>query len=325
LSLDLARIKRRVAGQNFSGQRYWVAIYLAGFGLWQDTQSGLAHTGAPPAPHDLWQAWNWDPGLIAALLLTVCLYGRGVMALWQRAGVGRGIHWRQIGLFVLGLVALGIALLSPLDALSTALFSAHMVQHMLLLYVAPLLLLVGAPPVLFVWALPRPWRRPVMGWWRQSWWHCLWQRLGIWLLHPMVIWGLFGLVLWLWHAPLFYQAAVENRALHRLEHGSFFCTAWLFSWLLVQTWRDKTPTSALVLLIIFTTALHSGMLGALLTFATTPLYPIYRVGVAQWGLTLIEDQQLAGVIMWIPVGFFYLVALLLLVARWLQKMEERGR
>lgn len=305
-----------------ASRHYWLVIYLVGLGLFWDSQPGLAHVDAPPAPHDIWQAWNWDPWLLLGLLLTLFLYGRGVWALWQRAGVGRGITWRQIGLFGLGVAALVIALLSPLDALSTALFSAHMVQHMVLLYVAPLLLMVGAPPVLLVWAMPRPWRRPFMGWWRQSVWHRLWQRLCTWLLHPLVIWGLFGLVLWFWHAPLFYQAAVVDRRIHVLEHSTFFGVAWLFCWLLVDTWRRQSYTYALVLLIIFTTALHSGMLGALLTFAAIPLYPIYENGVAQWGLTLLADQQLAGVIMWIPVGFFYLVAMLLLVARWLQEMEQ---
>jgi len=309
-------------GYRVAQRNYLRVIYLVGLCLFGDNQSVLAHAAAPPAPHDIWQAWNWDLWLLSGLFLNAYLYTRGVFALWQNAGIGRGITWRQIGLFGLGLAALMIALLSPLDALSTALFSAHMVQHMLLLYVAPLLLMVGAPPVLFVWAMPRPWRRPIMRWWRQSLWQRWWQRLCTGLLHPMIIWSLFGLVLWLWHAPLFYQAALENRTIHLLEHASFFGVAWLFCWLLVHTWRHKNPNYGLILLIIFTTALHSGMLGALLTFATTPLYPIYQVGVAQWGLTLLADQQLAGVIMWIPVGFFYLVALLMLVARWLRKMEQ---
>lgn len=282
----------------------------------------LAHAGAPPAPHDLWQAWNWDPWLLLGLTLTAYLYGRGVYALWQRAGVGRGVTGRQLWLFGLGLVALAVALISPLDALSEALFSAHMVQHMVLLYVAPLLLVLGAPPVLWVWALPRQWRRPALRWWRTSLWHRLWG----YVLHPLTIWSLFGVVLWVWHAPAFYQAAVLNRAIHILEHFSFFGASLLFCWLLVygrgQTTAKRAASDGAILLVVFTTALHSGLLGALLTFASTPLYPVYRFGVTQWGLTLLTDQQLAGVIMWVPVGFFYLGAMLLLVAHWLQTIEQ---
>lgn len=284
-----------------------------------------AHAGAPPAPHDLWQAWHWDPWLILGLTLTGYLYSRGVYALWRRAGVGRGVTWRQLWLFGLGLAALVAALISPLDALSEALFAAHMVQHMVLIYVAPLLLVLGAPPVLWIWAMPRAWRRPILRWWRASLWHRLWR----YLLQPLTIWSLFGIALWVWHAPALYQAAVLNRAIHVLEHSSFFGASLLFCWLLVYGRGAPAATrgthDGAVLLVVFTTALHSGLLGALLTFAATPLYPVYRLGVAQWGLTLLTDQQLAGVIMWIPVGFFYLGAMLLVVARWLQALEQPHR
>jgi putative membrane protein len=285
-----------------------------------DQQAVQAHTGAPPAPHDIWQAWNWDRWLLLGLTLTALLYGRAVIILWRRAGVGRGVSWGQVWLFAMGMGTLFVALISPLDTLSTALFSAHMAQHLLLLYVAPLLLVLGAPPFLLLWAMPRPWRRPLMGWWQQSFWHRLWQ----WLLHPMAVWALFGLTLWLWHIPLFYQAAVVNRTIHMVEHGAFFGTALLFCWLLVDGRQARTKAAAnegLILLVIFTTALHSGLLGALLTFAATPFYPIYRFGVAQWGLTLLEDQQIAGVLMWIPAGFFYLGAMLVLVERRLNHLE----
>lgn len=304
-------------------QQYGSAIPLAIGIAYATTDVVGAHSGAPPAPHDLWYAWNGDPWLLFGLMLTLCFYGRGIFNLWQKAGIGRGVKRRQVGLFALGMLALAVALISPLDALSEALFSAHMVQHMLLLYVAPLLLVLGAPPMLLLWALPSPWRRPVMRWWRQRIGHHLWQRVR----QPLAVWSLFGLVLWVWHAPFLYQAALLSPALHVLEHLCFFGTSFLFCWLLVNTYHTAGHRAGYgtVLLMVFTTALHSGLLGALLTFATTPLYPVYRFGVAQWGLTLLVDQQLAGVIMWIPVGFFYLGAMLVLVARWLQALERSER
>lgn len=300
--------------------RFLLVVTLLLLYSYAGQRSVQAHAGIPPAPHDLWQAWHWDPWLLLGLSLTTLLYGRAVIILWRRAGVGRGVSWGQVWLFGLGMVTLFVALISPLDALSTALFSAHMGQHLLLLYVAPLLLVLGAPPFLLLWAIPRSWRRPLMAWWRQSFWHRLW----CWLLHPLAVWALFGLTLWLWHIPVFYQAAVVNRAIHALEHSAFFGTALLFCWLLVDGRQMRTRDGAndgLLLLVIFTTALHSGLLGALLTFATTPLYPIYRFGVAQWGLTLLTDQQIAGVLMWIPAGFFYLGAMLVLIARRLRFLE----
>lgn len=299
-------------------RRGWLAFWLVALLIRLNTPVALAHAGLPPAPHDLWRAWNGDPWLLIGLTLTAYLYGRGLLTLWHRVGIGRGVTRWQAGLFGLGLVFLAVALVSPLDALSEALFSAHMAQHMLLLYVAPLLLVLGAPPHLLVWAMPPRWRRPVMHWWRQRIDPRLWRGL----LHPVTIWSLFVLVLWVWHAPLLYQAAVLNPALHVLEHLSFFGVSLLFCWLLVDGRRRRKAGYGLVLLMVFTTAMHSGLLGALLTFATTPLYPVYQLGVAQWGLTLLVDQQLAGVIMWIPVGFFYLGAMLVLVARWLQELEH---
>lgn len=314
MSLALDKTRRlRIVG---------LALFLALSSGLAQSRLALAHVGVPPAPHDLWQAWNWDPWLLFGLTLTAYLYGRGVYALWQRAGVGRGVTGRQLWFFGLGLFSLVVALISPLDALSEALFSAHMVQHMVLLYLAPLLLVLGAPPVLWVWALPRAWRRPVSRWWQTSLWHRLWS----YLLHPLTIWSLFGVVLWVWHAPALYQAAVLNRTIHILEHVSFFGASLLFCWLLVygrgQTTAKRAASDGAILLVVFTTALHSGLLGALLTFASTPLYPVYRFGVTPWGLTLLTDQQLAGVIMWVPVGFFYLGAMLLLVAHWLQAIEQ---
>ena len=303
-------------------RRGWHCLLLLTLYTHATLGTAAAHTGAPPTPADLWQAWNWDPWLLGSLLVVAYLYGRGVVALWQRAGWGRGITSQQLVLFSLGMLTLVVALISPLDALSNALFSAHMVQHMLLIYVAPLFFVLGAPPVLLMWALPKPWRRPLNQWWRQGWWHEVSQQLGRWLLNPLTIWALFALVLWIWHAPVFYQAAVLNQLIHVLEHISFFSVSLLFCWLLVYAGRSRHMGYGQILLIIFTTAMHSGLLGALLTFAATPLYPVYAATVQSWGLTLLVDQQLAGVVMWIPVGFFYLVATLVLVARWLRELDQ---
>lgn len=318
MPLALAQVRALVASRRVLALACALALGVVG-AVGQPVQ---AHTGLPPAPHDLGRAWNWDPWLLLGLTLTGYGYGRGVYALWQRAGRGRGVTWRQLWLFATGMMTLVTALVSPLDALSEALFSAHMVQHMLLIYVAPLLFVLGAPPVLWLWAMPSAWRRPTARWWRASWGHRLWG----YLRHPLTIWSIFGIVLWVWHAPALYQAAVLNRAIHILEHISFFGASLLFCWLLVygrgQTTAKRAASDGAILLVVFTTALHSGLLGALLTFAATPLYPVYRPGVVQWGLTLLTDQQLAGVIMWVPVGFFYLGAMLMLVAHWLQALEQ---
>ncbi len=279
----------------------------------------LAHSGAPPAPHDLWQSWNGDPLLILALISLLLIYTRGLYALWRSADIGRGVSRWQVGCFAGGLLALGLALLSPIDAVGSALFAVHMAQHLLLMDVAAPLLLLGMPPLLALWILPQPWRRPLAQWWQR--------RTGVrklcqWGTKPLVVWSVYGGTLWLWHAPRFYEAALHNETIHRFEHFTFLATASLFWWIMLYR-RQSGLRIEVALLLLFTTALHSGLLGALLTFASRPLYPHYLPTAPLWGLTALTDQQLAGTIMWIPVGFLYLVTFVLLLGQWLTAMNER--
>ncbi|MFW6070007.1 MAG: cytochrome c oxidase assembly protein [bacterium] len=271
---------------------------------------------APPTPQTIWRAWNADPLLILALLLSAALYTRGLLALWRRAGPGRGVRRSHVAAFAAGLLALAVALLSPLDALSSALLAAHMVQHLLLMLVAAPLLLLGLPPVAAAWALPRS---PQLA----RWWHRrpLLRRAWRALSHPGAAWLLYAGVLWLWHLPRFYEAALMNDTVHALEHAAFLGAALLFWWALFHA---RALSSAGGALYLFTTALHSGLLGALLTFAATPWYPAYSVAAYAWGLTPLQDQQLAGVIMWLPGALIYLAAILILLGRWLYRQERRS-
>src|SRR6185436_9548276 len=118
-------------------------------------QLALAYDGGPAVPGDLWRAWSWQPPLLLGLGLAAWLYGRGVRALWRRAGAGHGI-------------SIGQAAASPLDTLGAALLSAHMLQQLMLIVLAAPLLVLGAPQIAFVWALPRPWRRAFGRWWRDA-------------------------------------------------------------------------------------------------------------------------------------------------------------
>jgi cytochrome c oxidase assembly factor CtaG len=278
----------------------------------------LAHVGQPPQPHDLWQAWSWAPGLLLNLLLIGWLYARGAGALGRRAAASRRLaRWRAAA-FWSGLAVLGLALVSPLEALGTALFSAHMLQHMLLILAAAPLLVAGAPERVLIWALRPADRRRVGGWWPRI--RPLRTLLAL-LALPAVAWALHGLALWAWHAPGLYQAALANEAVHLLEHVSLFGTALLFWW---PVWpgqgraRLEPPLAALYL---FTFSLQGGLLGALMTFARTPWYPAYADTTAAWGLSPLDDQQLAGLIMWIPAGLVYILAGLAILGRWLSAAE----
>jgi putative membrane protein len=282
-------------------------------------RAALAHEGAPPEPHDIWEAWSWEPPVVLGLALAGWAYARGVRALWRRAGRGRGVRPWQAVAFGSGLAALFVALVSPLDALGSALFSAHMAQHLVLILVAAPLLVVGAPPVLFLWALPEATRRAVGRWYRRAWalraaWHAL--------SHPITVWALHAVAVWVWHLPSLYQAALSDEAVHVAEHASFLGTAILFWWVVLGQGHGRGLDRGLGVLYLFTTAMQGGILGALMTFSPVPWYPAYETTVAAWGLTPIEDQQLAGLLMWVPSGLVYTVAALALFAAWLQHAER---
>jgi putative membrane protein len=274
----------------------------------------LAHPGQPPAPHDLWGAWNLDPVLLGGFLLVGWAYRRG-----QASGPRRPVDSWRARCFTVALVALGLALLSPLDALSGALASAHMVQHLLLLLVAAPLLALSAPSSAILRGSPVAVRR-ASGRWRR--------RLGLThgnfavLRHPAAAWLLHVGVLWFWHAATPYDAALDNEFLHVLEHASFLVTAVLFWHAVIGVRGAARVSGGLGVLLVFAMAMQSVFLSALLTFARTPWYSGYATTTASWGLDPLADQQVAGVIMWIPAGGIYLVAALVLLVTWIRATER---
>jgi len=138
---------------------------------------------------------------------------------------------------------------------------------------------------------------------------------------PVVAWILHAAAIWIWHAPPLFQATLHSETVHTAQHLSFLFTGLLFWWALLRGTENRRGRVAGVL-YLFTTALHTNLLGALLTFSRRVWYPIYGASTAPWGLTPLEDQQLAGLIMWIPAGIAYLVAALALIARVLREPSE---
>jgi putative membrane protein len=273
----------------------------------------VAHAGRPPAPHDLWGAWNLDPVLVAGGLLALWAYRRG-----QTGGPRREVDTWRARCFAGALLALGVALLSPLDAASSALASAHMVQHMLLVLVAAPLLALSAPAGTLLRGSPLGVRRAA-GRWRR--------RLGLTranlraLRNPIIVWLLHVGTLWFWHAAVPYDAALDNQLLHVAEHTSFLVTAVLFWRVVIGARSPARVSNGLGALLVFTMAMQSIFLSVLLTFAREPWYTGYATTTAPWGLAPLADQQLAGVIMWIPAGLVYLAAALALMVTWIRATE----
>jgi putative membrane protein len=273
----------------------------------------VVHEGQPLAPHDLWGAWSWEPVVVGSLLLSAWLYSRGVRAIWRSAGRGHGIRTWEAAAFVGGWIALAIGLVSPLHRLGEVLFSAHMAQHELLMVMAAPLLVLGRPVIPFLWGLPISWSRVLGAWSAGPLVSIPWTVL----TRPSVAWVVHAVAIWVWHAPSLYQATLASDTIHTLQHVSFLGTALLFWWALLhgRTGRVGRPAAVIYL---FTTMVHTSLLGALLTFSTNLWYPLYEATTLPWGLTPLEDQQLAGVIMWVPAGLAYVVATLALASTWLR-------
>jgi cytochrome c oxidase assembly factor CtaG len=274
----------------------------------------LAHPGQPPAPHDLWGAWNLDPVLLGGFLLAAWAFWRG-----QTSGPRRPVDTWRARCFTGALVALGLALLSPLDALSGALASAHMVQHLLLLLVAAPLLALSAPSSAILRGSPLALRRASGRWRRRL--GLTHGNLGV-LRHPAAVWLLSVGVIWFWHAAAPYDATLDNQLLHVLEHASFLVTAVLFWQVVVGVRGAARVPGGLGVLLVFAMAMQSVFLAVLLTFARTPWYSGYAATTAPWGLDPLTDQRLAGVIMWIPAGGIYLVVALALLVAWIRATER---
>lgn len=285
--------------------------------------AAAAHTRPRPTPDSIWSAWYVDPFVALPMLFATWLYLRGVRNLWAQVGEGEVIHKRQRASWVAGMFSLVVALFSPLDALGGALFSAHMVQHLILFLVTPWLLSYARPGLAMWWGLPREHRSRFA---KSAGKQPVFTRLHRASQSPTVIVLVFTAVLWMWHTPALYNAALRSDFLHAIEHMSFMAGAYLlWSWLVsVQMGFGHRAgrRHGLAVLIVFATVMQSGVLGAILTFARTPLYSSHEAYTAVWGFTLLEDQQLAGLLMWVPMGMTFTLVALLLFRAWLIASER---
>ena len=266
----------------------------------------------PCAAHSIRGSDSLHPGFditLACLLLgTSLLYARGVARVWAKAGMGRGIRFGDASRFALGMLAVAAALLSPIDALADRSFALHMVEHEMLMVVAAPLLVLARPLEACAWSLHRTPRQqlatlvrlPALAWtWRA-------------MTGPVAATCIHAIALWIWHVPLLFAAALARLPLHVLQHFCFFASALAFWWAMVGgAARAPGPVS---LACLFATMLQTSALGVLLTFAPSPWY---MQNAPVFGLTPLEDQQLGGLVMWVPGGLAYVVVGLVVAASWL--------
>lgn len=217
---------------------------------------------------------------------------------------------RQRWALLAGCLVAIAAVTGPADGLADRLFTAHMIQHEILIAVAAPLVAWARPVLALLRAVPDA--RPIaaaLGRWRAG------ARVGRACRRPSLACLLHGAAIWLWHVPPLFDAALAHPAIHVLQHASFFGTGVLFWSAMMHPRRPRDLGRSIIYLFI--TAVHTAVLGALLVVARSPWYGAYASGRSAFGLTPLQDQQLAGLVMWVPAGLLYLVAALHTTHRWL--------
>lgn len=290
---------------------------------WPATTS--AHTaGASSLPPQLATAWTLDPLLLVPLALAVFVYLAGLWRYWSRVGLGRGVPPRRAAAHAAGFLTLFLALVWPLDAFGEWSLAAHMTQHMLLLAVAPPLLLLGQPGVIWLSAARTFWPRASKTVSRRA--HRALKAKGVTAIASTTVAALLQTaVMWGWHAPAAMQLALTNDPVHYAMHASFFAAGLLFWWTLLRSLREPRSGFTSGLIAILGTMGQMGLLSALLTFSLKAQYVFYLDRSVALGLEPLEDQQLAGLIMWVPGAIPYLIGGLVLMGAWLSRLEQRER
>ncbi len=297
--------------------RHWWPASAAALALLAP-RAAFAHPGAVAGPDSIWRQWGASPAELLLLLGPALWYWAGLRRLRGGARRGRAVSGARAASFSAGMLVLALALASPLDAMAEALFSAHMVQHLLLVAVAAPLCVAGAPLVPMLWAVPRGGRRALGAWWRGR---ANVRRVVHLATEPGVVFVAHMLALWFWHFPVPYQAALASPSLHAAEHASFFGTALLFWWAVLAPAGRRRVGEGGAILLVGGTLMQSGVLGAVLMFARAPWYPAHAGGARAWGMTPLADQQLAGLLMWIPASVVYMGAAAWLFIGWMRRGE----
>lgn len=254
--------------------------------------------------------WQNEIAMLAPLAISGLWYTTGFLALRTRVSTPHTPLWRNTALFGLGWLTLVATLLSPLHELGEISFTAHMSEHELLMLVAAPLMALSRPISVFLWACPHTLRRWLIHGCNSRYVTRVWRLI----TEPATATLLQICALWLWHMPSLFEKALHNEFWHAFQHLSFLGSALLFWWSLTRG-TQRRHRHAIAAACLFVTSLATGALGALMAISSSPWYASYAEmglhSLMPGGLTAAEDQQLAGLIMWIPGGLVHFVAALI--------------
>jgi len=265
------------------------------------------------------ESWTLPLPLTLAMLLSAILYLRGWLHL--RSARSNLVSAWQACSFLLGLFLIWVSVGSPLAAFDEKLLTVHMVQHLLLMTLAPPLILLGAPVMPILHGLPRHFVQGFVGplfRWRPA------QRFGGMLSQPVFCWFAAATVLVAWHIPAAFTIALQSESWHVVEHACFLAAGLLFWWPVIQPWPSaSTRPSWSILLYLFLATLPCDILSGFLVFSERVAYPVYFSTQQQFGLSVLQDQQCAGALMWTCVTIVYLVPAVILTTQLLAVRDSR--
>lgn len=270
----------------------------------------------------LLQSWAWRPEIILSLGLAATIHLVGRWRLKKRGAHSLINPWRSVS-YLAGLAVLWVALMSPIDVLSGQFFYMHMIQHLLLVMIAPPLLLIADPMPIMMWGLPRALRTEIGRWLRPD---SRFRQVLQAITTPGLVWLYFVATLVGWHEPSAYNLTLVSEFFHDLEHITFFATAMLFWWHVIGSaphiHRRLSPGLRIGYALSVVPA--SALTGIAIAFASEPIYTYYTTVPRLGHMTVLEDQMLGGVIMWIPGSMMYIVAALVLLAVWIRAEEMKS-
>ncbi len=251
----------------------------------------------------VFSSWDLNPWLLIPTLMIGFLYARGLRQLHSRAPHRFGLA--QLMAFYGGLISILFALISPLDAFAGWLLTVHMIQHLLLMMVAPPLILYGAPYLPLLFGLPREFLKNGVGPFLGS---ATLRKVGRFVAHPIFCWSAFVFTNTAWHAPMMYELALRSPTWHQVEHVCFLTTALLFWWPVIQPypWVARVPRW-IIIPYLFLADFQNSALSAFLVFYDRVLYPTYQTIPRITGMSPLEDQAAAGAVMWVAGSIFFLI------------------
>lgn len=263
--------------------------------------------------------WSIPIPLTMLLALVVFFYVRGWLHL--RKAFPQIITWRHMAVFIGGIIAILVAVASPLAALDEELLTVHMVQHLLLMAVAPPLILLGRPALSLLHGVPKHFVQAIVG--PVLRWTPV-RRLGKIITHPVFCWIVASMTVIGWHLPAVFALAQSSAAWHEIQHASFLLAGFLFWWPVIQPWPSvsRSPKWSIPL-YLFLATLPCDALSAFLTFCGRVVYPHYLSASGAMQISALQDQEWAGVIMWVSVTFIYMAPALALTVRILSPAASR--